>query len=146
METLNINDVEKKIKNLDENFIVALNELSKSYPPAKAFPNDKNLSNTFEKDTLNLNKIQSEFFILNDALKQDIQDKSIIVEKLNKTIKQLDKENDEINKKVNMLLDTKRGSKQMAFDTRYLYQVQFVENSLLFIGLLLIAYKLFYKK
>lgn len=146
METLNINDVEKKIKNLDENFIVALNELSKSYPPAKAFPNDKKLSNTFEKDTLNLNKIQSDFFILNDALKQDIQDKSIIIEKLNKTIKQLDKENDEINKKVNMLLDTKRGSKQMAFDTRYLYQVHFVENSLLFIGLLLIAYKLFYKK
>lgn len=136
-------DYEKQIKNLDENYLLALNELSKSYPPAKAFPNDARLSNTFDKDTANLNKVQSNFFILNDKLKQDINDKSILMEKINKSIENLDKENNEIKKKVNMLEDTKRGSKQMANDTQYLYQVRFVENSILVIGVVGIAYKLF---
>jgi hypothetical protein len=137
-------DYEKQIKNLDENYMLVLNELSKSYPPAKAFPNDKKLSNTFDKDTANLNTIQSKFFILNDKLKQDIQKISISIEKQNKIIKMLDKENDEIKKKADMLQDSKRGSKQMANDTQYLYQVRFVENSVLLVGIFTIAYKLFY--
>lgn len=144
--TTSTTEIENQIKNLDENYKVAINELSKSFPPSKAFPNDKNLEKAFEKDTFNLNKIQSNFFILNDTLKKQLKEKSNLIEKINKSIQTLERENKKLNDQANMLLDTKRGSVQMAKDTQYLYQVRFVENILLFIGTLIIGYKLFTRK
>lgn len=135
-------EYKKQINDLSDRYLIILNELTKSYPQAKAFTEDKKINETFNNDTSNFNKIQSDFFILQDKLKQDIQQISISIEDNNKIINILDKENTKIKKELSSLKDIKLGSKQMFKDTRYTYQMRFIENSILFVGILSMAYNL----
>lgn len=135
-------EYKKQINDLSDRYLIILNELTKSYPQAKAFTEDKKINESFNNDTSNFNKIQSDFFILQDKLKQDIQQISISIEDNNKIINILDKENTKIKKELSSLKDIKLGSKQMFKDTRYTYQMRFIENSILFIGILSMAYNL----
>ena len=135
----------KKIKSLSEQYLLILNEITKNYPKAKAFTEDIKTNENFNDTTSILNRIQGDFFVLQDKLNQDTRKISISIKETNKTIEDLNKENKRIKKELSSLISIKNGSKQMANDTRYTYQRQFVENSLLLIGIISVAYKLLYK-
>lgn len=137
----NPQEYKKNIKNLNEQYLLVVNDLTKKYPQAKAFTEDIKINDIFTNTTSILNRIQSDFFILQDKLKQDIHKISISIKDINKDIENLEKENNKIKKELSSLISIRRGSKQMANDTQYTYQIRFIENSFLLIGIFSIAYK-----
>ena len=60
----------KKIKELDERYNIILNELVKTYPNYKVYPNRESISREFTVDSENLLDVQTEFFQLRDKIQK----------------------------------------------------------------------------
>jgi len=125
---------ESKIKELDQRYNLIMNELSNNY--------SNNRDTT--ADEKNIEKLQNEFFLLKNALLNNIEIVSNNITRYDVRINKIIKQNKDLKKKYEEIKQKNSGSKGFARDTKVLYNQYLMGN--LFIGFVALSSVLLYQK
>ena len=126
----------KKIKELDERYNIILNELVKTYPNYKVYPNIESISREFTVDSENLLEVQTEFFQLRDKIQSQIDKKVKNIKQVELQIKVLEKKNNKLINKLTDLENDNAAAKGMLDDIQFRYNEYLLGNWILFISLI----------
>jgi len=121
---------QKEKNELQTRFSISLSELTNTYPKAKTYPNITNIQKGYQSDSRNFNEVQADLFLLQDHIKQDIQKVSNEIEKINKKLIPIEKENAKLKLQLSSLNNQRLGAQGLFKDTRKLYGQTFFRNVL----------------
>lgn len=129
-----------KLKTLNNDFNVNLNQLSSAYVFVNTYPSISTYATTYSNDEGEMDKTRSEIFLLRDSLEQDIdatnKNMNISIKKIDK----IEKDNSIILAKFNNLEDLSDGAKGLFDDTKELYNFQLLENWLITISCIIVGF------
>jgi hypothetical protein len=115
---------DKKINELNQRFYLVLDELKKSYPTYKVYPDNPEYENIYSNNISNMEKTNMDIF----SLKQQIDKDSI---KINKIIKQKNiditrkkNENEELKKELESLMNGANSSTGMIGQKQSIYNME----------------------
>ena len=121
----------KSIEELNSRFFLSIQEMTSSFPYAKAYPKVQSLQDTYIHDSGAFNSVQAELFQLKDGLQQDIDSTAEETAKLNDKIEQISKDNAKRMFSLSSLENQKQGAEGMYEDAREEYDTQYLVNVLM---------------
>lgn len=130
------------IRILDAEFISNLNALIATFPYAKTYPDISTYSKTLSEQQGALDKTRSSIFILRDNIQQDIETVDNSIQNIIAQVEKLDIDNHDILQKVEMLNGQKEGANGMFEDVRELYNLNLLENWILFFSICGLGYRI----
>lgn len=139
----NPNYYKHKIKTLEGEFIVNINELTQIYPYSKTYSTNSKYATQYSNDKGSVDKTRSNIFLLKDQLIQDINKTSKNGQEYMKKINKIEKDNLKLIKATNNLDNKSEGAIGMYEDSRELYNFQLLENWLLLGSLLILSYRIY---
>ena len=92
---------QKSLDSLYKSFHLILEEVGKTFPLYKLYPNSSQYREEFESDVSNLENIKSEIFLMMTKLQNDVGDLTKTTNEFNKKIERLNKENRGLKNKLN---------------------------------------------
>jgi hypothetical protein len=108
------NDIIKSYKtnltNAETKLNMVLNEMIKSYPNYKLYPDVNEIQNIHENNTFKLEDIKKEFFLLKTSIHKDNEKIKKMIEMKNKELKILEDHNKKLKKRYNTLIDSDQSS------------------------------------
>jgi hypothetical protein len=137
------------IKTLEEKLPSILDDFKKYYVFFNKNPNYDEYRRIFENLKSNLSEIESDLFNLSNKLDINIIDTSKELLKYNKLIEQERKRNIKLNSKVSQYDNTYNGSKQLITNYKEMYNLNYLKNIFIFLGIILsivLLLKVFAKK
>lgn len=131
------------LKDLDARYNVILNEVTSSFPYAKAYPNLEKYSSAYQEDNSSLTKLKADLYIFLEDLQNDITDTSDSIKRLIKQIDEIEAGNFTEIKELNVLTNKSAGAVEMYKDTNFEYNYKFYENVILFLSVSGVSYMLY---
>jgi len=122
-----------QLTTLNGDFSISLDEMTKSYPYAKAYPDSSTMSDKFNSDQAAMNTVRGNLFLFKDSLLQDIETIALTSARINKQVNKLNKDNGILKTSMQGLENASEGAIGMYDDTRTLYNKGLLENWLYFI-------------
>ena len=132
-----------RIKILEGEFIVNINELTQIYPYSKTYSTNSTYASQYSKDKGSVDKTRSKIFLLKDQLMQDINRTSKNGQEYMKKINKIEKDNLKLTKATDNLDYKSEGAIGMYEDSRELYNFQLLENWLLMASLIILSYRIY---
>lgn len=135
-----------KLKELNNDFKVNINELSNAYVFTNTYPSMSTWADAYSKDEGSMNQTRTDLFLLRDYLEQDINavnknSKNIMIK-----IDKLEKDNSRILAKLNNLKNSSDGAIGLFEDSQETYNFQLLENWLLSISSLFVCFLIYKNK
>ena len=125
VNTLSPSYYDKKIKELDQRFYLVLDELKKSYPIYKVYPDNPEYENIYSNDISNMEKTNIDIFSLKKSIDKDSIILNRIIKHRNKLITKKKEENKELKKQLENLLSGANSSTGMIDQKQDIYNMQF---------------------
>ena len=125
-----------KLKELDQNFYLILNEYVQQYPKSKTYSKIPTYQKSLEDDKKNLTTLQHNFFMMRNELEKEIINISNENKKTDKMIGKLNKDNKELNDSLNGLQQSSESAVGMFNDSQVLYNHYLLGNIYLLIGII----------
>lgn len=132
---------DKTLKDLNTRYYSVIENLAKFFPRTKLYPEFEAYSKPFIKDTSEMTKLQSDFFMFKNDLESDIDHLDKDIRSVNEQIASTEKENEELAAKLTALRNTNDASYGMLQDTKLLYNQLLTGNWVLFVLLVGVIYK-----
>jgi hypothetical protein len=121
----------KRRKELNDRYYLLLHEITALFPKHKANPDSPTYSTEFITDTGNMNKLQSDFFLLRNGLEKNISSLGGEIRQVDSKISKIEKENKNMSGKVRILKSGGNAALGMFNDTQLIYNQQVFGNLLL---------------
>jgi len=132
---------DKTLKDLNTRYYSVIENLAKFFPRTKLYPEFKAYSTPFTKDTSEMTKLQSDFFLFKNDLESDIDHLDKDIRSVNEQIAATEKENKMLTEKLASLRNSNDASYGMLQDTKLLYNQLLTGNWVLFVVLVGVIYK-----
>ena len=123
------------LRDLDQRYRIIISEFTETYPEAKTFPNMTEYTNSLQIDENNLNQVQGDLFQLNNKLEKDIKTLEITINRTNKKIAKVEKENKFLKKRLYGISGSKNAAIGMLDDIQLRYNQKLLGNVIFFIVL-----------
>lgn len=114
-----LNELETKIK-------IIFNKLNNSYPNYKLYPNVSELQNIYTNDTYNLDDIKNTLFSIETSINKDNNKLLTMILNKEKQLNELKKNNEQLKKKYESMIDTDASSFGLHSQTKDKYQQRFI--------------------
>jgi hypothetical protein len=114
-----------------------LEDYEKNYVLYNTFPNNDEYTRIYETSKSNLEKMNSELFLLNNNIEKNTNDITLSLLEFNKKITQLKEQNGKTKIKLNSIEDKYNGSKILIEDYKEMYNNQYFKNFTILIGVIL---------
>ena len=121
----------KRRKELNDRYYLLLHEITALFPKHKANPDSPTYSTEFITDTGNMNKLQSDFFLLRNGLEKNISSLGGEIRQVDSKISKIEKENRKMSGNVRILKSGGDAAMGMFNDTQLIYNQQMLGNLLL---------------
>lgn len=128
----------QKITELNTQFSLILDEISKSYSIYKMNPDYPEYQNLYSSNMNNLEKTKSDIFLLQNSLENDNQKLIDYINIADSKIEQLQEENDTLHSKFNYLNSSYNTSDGLIDETQYLYNMKLLELFISLVGIIVI--------
>jgi hypothetical protein len=115
-------------KELNDRFYLVLNEMITLYPKYKSHPDFPEYSKNYIIDKGNMQKLQSDFFLLKNGLEKDITSLNKEIKQVNNNIGKIKKDNIKLSGKMQVLKNGGAAAHGMFLDSRLLYNQQVMSN------------------
>lgn len=133
-----------KLKKLNAEFSVNLNELRNAYTYNKTYPDLSQYQKRFENDQSSMDKTRTELFLLKDSLVQDITNINKIGKQWIRNIDKIELDNEKLFLKLKNIENNNQGAIGMYDDSKEKYNFQLIQNWIItisFFSMGYIAYK-----
>jgi DNA repair ATPase RecN len=130
-------DILSKIIQMLEIIPNLLEDYEKNYVLYNSFPNNDEYTRIYETSKTNLEKMNSQLFLLNNNIEKSTEELTSYLLNYNKKITELKEENGKTKKKLNSIENKYNGSKELIENYKEMYNNQYFKNFLLFIGIFL---------
>jgi len=134
----------QSLNKLNADYSVILNELTNSFPYAKAYPDLDKYTSQYTQDDSNLNKLQADLFLFLENLQNDITNTSNSISRIVKQINKLEIDNGKLMVSLQTLSDLSDGAVGMYNDSNFIYNYKYYENIVFFLIISGLGYT-FYK-
>ncbi len=131
------------LKTLNADFSVTLNEMTGSFPYAKAYPNVTAMTQRYSEDKGSMDKIRADLFLFRDNLEQDIETTAKTIARIVNQIAKVEKDNAKMMVRLQGLENKREGALGMYDDSRDAYNFKLLENWLIFLGSVGLAYGIY---
>ena len=121
----------KRRKELNDRYYLLLHEITALFPKYKSHPDFPSYSKNFITDKGNMNKLQSDFFLLRNDLEKNISSLGRKIRQVDSKISNIEKENRHMSGKVRTLKSGGAAAQGMFNDTQLIYNQQVIGNLLL---------------
>jgi len=128
-----------KLKELNTNFFIVLDELVKMYPIYKANPDYPEYQNIYAVDSGNFENAKKNLFLLQNSIQKDSQTINLTVKKMNTIIDILEKENSKLRKTYNISSSSVLSSEGLINQKQEVYNQKLLDLIFLIIGVAGIA-------
>ena len=148
LDDLDINTNTKykeKIKTIEQQLPALLNDFKKYFVLYNKYPESTEYKNFFENIKNNLNKLNAGLFILSNDIQRKIESDNEKIEKINKLMYKMKKENIDLKKKIGIIESKKNTSNELIDNYTTIYDNEYLRNWALSISILFSIY-LIYKK
>jgi hypothetical protein len=135
---------EDKLKEVNNYFQLAINELRSVMPKHFTYPDIDAYSVKYNADIQYLNNAQQQLFLLKNDVEKSTDEYDNNINQIDKQIKTLDKGNNKLSKKLESLIERNYGGKGMLVDTTLLYTQKKYANYL-FAGIIVCIGGYYYK-
>jgi hypothetical protein len=105
-----IKSYKTKLTDAETKLNMVLNEMIKSYPNYKLYPDVNEIQNIHENNTFKLEDVKKEIFLLKSSIHNDNEKIKKIIENKNKELKILEDHNKKLKKRYNTLIDSDQSS------------------------------------
>lgn len=139
-------DYNNELNSINRNFFLILDELTNAFPYTKTYPDIQSYSERYIKDTGNMNQVRSEMYLFKDKLQQDIVSISTRVKVLVTRITKIEKDNAKLRAQLHVLENKREGAIGLYDDNVKLYNIQLLENIILFTSILGVGYRIYTDK
>ena len=134
------NQYEKKLVNLNAGIDILLDEFKKIYVITKRNPTDQEYQQKYQNITNSLSEILSNLFTISNDIHVNTNDINKKLFELDVLIKNEKVNNDSLNEKLKMIVNTNSASSEMISDYKNIYNYNYLRNwSLLISSLLCLA-------
>ena len=134
---------ETQLKTLNGDFSVSLNEMTAAFPYAKAYPNVSAMTERYSKDRGTMDVVRADLFVFRDNLEQDIETTADTVARIVAQIEKVEKDNAKMMVRLQGLEDKREGALGMYDDSHTAYNFKLLENWLIFLGSIGLAYGIY---
>lgn len=134
---------ETQLKTLNGDFSVTLNEMTAAFPYAKAYPNVNAMTERYSEDKGAMDKVRADLFLFRDNLEQDIEITAKTIARIIGQIAKVEKDNAKMMVRLQGLENKREGAIGMYDDTRTAYNFKLLENWLIFLGSVGLAYGIY---
>ena len=134
---------ETQLKTLNRDFSVSLNEMTAAFPYAKAYPNVSAMTERYSKDRGTMDTVRADLFVFRDNLEQDIEITANTVARIVAQIEKVEKDNAKMMIRLQGLENKREGALGMYDDSRTAYNFKLLENWLIFLGSIGLAYGIY---
>lgn len=134
---------ETQLKTLNGDFSVTLNEMTAAFPYAKAYPNVNAMTERYSEDKGAMDKVRADLFLFRDNLEQDIEITAKTIARIIGQIEKVEKDNAKMMVRLQGLENKREGAIGMYDDTRTAYNFKLLENWLIFLGSVGLAYGIY---
>ena len=134
---------ETQLKTLTGDFSVTLNEMTGAFPYAKAYPEINAMTEKYSKDKDAMDTIRADLFFFRDKIEQDIESTSRTIARIISQIGKIEKDNAKMMIRLQGLENKREGAIGMYDDSKTAYNLKLLENWLIFLGSLGLAYKIY---
>jgi septal ring factor EnvC (AmiA/AmiB activator) len=134
----------KETEELNKRFSISIDEMTRTFPFHKAYPNVPSMQNEYQFDSGQFNRVQADFFTLKDGLQKDIDALAKQIASVDKDLSRFEKENAKMMVQLSSLDNKKQGAIGMFEDTRESYDLEYLKNVIFgagVIGLGVYAYR-----
>lgn len=128
-----------KLKELNTNFLMVLDELVKMYPIYKANPDYPEYQNMYARDSGNFQDAKKNLFLLKNSIEKDSETVNMSVKKMNAIIDVLEKENSKLRKTYNISSSSVHSSEGLINQKQEVYNEKLLNLIFLIIGVAGIA-------
>ena len=125
-----------KLKELNQNYYLILNEYIQQYPKSKTYSKIPSYAKALDDDKINFEKIQSDFFMLKNELEKDIENMAKDIKNVDKMIIKLNKDNKKLNNSLSNLEQSSETAIGMFNDAQKQYNEYLLGNTYLFFGII----------
>lgn len=125
-----------KLKELNQNYYLILNEYIQQYPKSKTYSKIPSYAKSLDDDKINFEKIQTDFFILKNELEKEIENAAKDIKNVDKMIIKLNKDNKKLNNSLSNLEQSSETAIGMFNDAQKLYNEYLLGNTYLFFGII----------
>ena len=132
-----------QLKTLNGDFSVTLNELTNAFPYAKAYPEVTTMTERYSEDKGAMDKVRGDLFLFRDSIEQDIESTTKNIIRIVDQIAKIEKDNAKMMIRLQGLENKREGALGMYDDSKTSYNFKLLENWLMFIGSLGLAYGVF---
>jgi hypothetical protein len=129
-----------KLKELNVEFTVNLNELRNAYTYNKTYPDLSQYKKRFENDQSSMDNTRTEFFLLKDSLQQDIANINKIGKQFIKKINKIELDNEKLFLKLKNIENDNQGAIGMYNDSQEEYNFQLIQNWIIAISFFSMGY------
>ena len=133
-------------KELIQRYNIIIGEIVKTYPNYKANPKFNEYDSAYTKNINNLQKLQSDIFLLKNDLGKNIDTVQKDISRIDETLFKLEEENKVLQQQLADLNNSDNAAHGMLTDTRTLYSQKLTGNWLMFLSLGAAAYMVFLGK
>ena len=134
---------ETQLNTLNGDFSVTLNEMTAAFPYAKAYPNVNAMTERYSEDKGAMDKVRADLFLFRDNLEQDIEITAKTIARIIGQIAKVEKDNAKMMVRLQGLENKREGAIGMYDDTRTAYNFKLLENWLIFLGSVGLAYGIY---
>jgi hypothetical protein len=143
MEKSVLQNVKENKETLDtyrDQYMSILDEYKKSYVTSKTYPSVSEYNTSFSKATDWLNQLSSNLFVLTNTIETDIERVNNYIASVNNKINIEKNQNETLVQKYQQIVSVKNGSSELFDNSKYRYNVQYISNWNIFIGIFLISF------
>jgi len=128
-------------RELTQRYNIIIDEVVKTYPSYKANPQFNNYEDSYKKNISNLEKLQTEIFLLKNNLNKSTNELQKDIKEIDDKIYLLEEENIKLRDELALLTNSDNAAHGRLTDSRTLYNQKLVSNYLLLSFLMYAVYK-----
>jgi len=128
-------------RELTQRYNIIIDEVVKTYPSYKANPQFNNYEDSYKKNISNLEKLQTEIFLLKNNLNKSTTELQKDIKVIDDKIYLLEEENIKLRDELALLTNSDNAAHGRLTDSRTLYNQKLVSNYLLLSFLMYAVYK-----
>jgi hypothetical protein len=129
----------EKVETLNQQLPAILGDFKKYYVFYNKNPENQEYQNSFENIKSNLNKVNSDLFILSNDVQASTNELNKKLLELNMLIQQEKEINKELKLKLGIVEHKNNAATELLHDYKYIYSEEYLRNWALFVGILIVG-------
>lgn len=125
--------LKKKIKELNQRYFLIIDEIVKTFPKYKSSPKLNSFEDAYNTNINNLRSLQADYFLLQNNLNKNTDELQKEIKQIDDVLYVLEEEIKVLTRELRDLNNSDNAASGMFTDSRNLYNIQFLGNTILFI-------------